>query len=106
MKLIWYPKCSTCRRAFDYLKNNNISFEVQDITLNTPSEEDLKKYILLSGENISNLFNASGIKYRELVLKNILPNISDEEKIAILASDRMLIKRPLLVMDEKVFVGF
>lgn len=101
-----YPKCSTCVKAKNYLENNNVNFDIKDIVLDTPSIDDLKKYITLSGLDIKRFFNTSGMKYRELELKDKLSLMSNDEMIKLLASDGMLIKRPLLVCDDKVFVGF
>ena len=104
--LILYPKCSTCIKAKKYLENNNISFTMRDIVIDTPNIDELRKYINISGKDIRKFFNTSGMKYRELGLKDKLNSMSDEEMLKILASDGMLIKRPLLVSDNKVLIGF
>jgi arsenate reductase len=104
--LILYPKCSTCIKAKKYLEENNIIFELRDIVMDTPSVEELKKYISLSGKDIRKFFNTSGLKYRELGLKDKLNFMSDDEMINLLASDGMLIKRPLLVLNDNVLIGF
>ena len=106
MLLISYPKCSTCKRAEKFLKDNHVSYDVRDIVLNTPSTNELKRYIDISGKNINKFFNTSGMKYRELGLKDKLGNMSDDDKIKLLSSDGMLIKRPLLVGDDFTLVGF
>ena len=108
MKYIFieYPKCSTCLKAKKYLDDNNISYEMRDIVLNTPSEEELLKFVSMSSKDIRKFFNTSGMKYRELDLKNRLSSMSNEEMINLLSSDGMLIKRPLLVSDDKVLIGF
>ena len=106
MLLILYPKCSTCKKAESYLKSHHISYDIRDIVLNTPSYEELKRYIELSGKDIQKFFNTSGLKYRELGLKDILKDMTDEDKIHLLASDGMLIKRPLLVGDNFICIGF
>ena len=106
MKLIWYPKCSTCKNAKKYLDDKGYSFDTQDIVLETPSKEDLGLFISKSGKDISKFFNTSGMKYRELGLKDKLPTMSEDEKLDLLCSDGMLIKRPILVTDNKVYVGF
>lgn len=104
--LILYPRCSTCIKAMNYLEKNNINFEIRDIVLDTPSVNDLKRYINNSGKDIHKFFNTSGMKYRELGLKDKLSSMSFDEMLNLLASDGMLIKRPLLVCDNKVLIGF
>lgn len=104
--LIIYPKCSTCIKAKKYLENKNIKFDTRDIVLDTPNVDELKKYIDISGVDIKKFFNTSGMKYRELGLKEKLSTMSNDEMIELLASDGMLIKRPLLVSDNKVLIGF
>lgn len=93
-------------KAKNYLNSKEISFKEQDIVLDTPSINELKKYISLSGKDINKFFNTSGLKYRELGLKNKLLDMSYEDKLKLLASDGMLIKRPILVCKNKVLVGF
>lgn len=106
MILIWYPKCSTCKKAYKFLDNKNFSFQTRDIVLDTPSREELNMYILKSKKSISSFFNTSGMKYRELGLKDKLKTMSDDDKISLLSSDGMLIKRPILITENKVYVGF
>lgn len=106
MLLILYPKCSTCKKAESFFKEHDISYEVKDIVLNTPSVNELKGYIKMSGLDISRFFNTSGMKYRELGLKDKLKVMSYEDKVNLLASDGMLIKRPLLIGKDFVLVGF
>ena len=103
---IEYPKCSTCQKAKKWLQENNIEFEDRHILEQTPTAQELEKWIKQSNKEIKSWFNTSGLKYRELNLKEKLPTISDEEKIELLTSDGMLIKRPILVIDNKVLVGF
>ncbi len=103
---VWYPKCSTCQKAKKWLEANDISFEEQHIVEETPSKEELEKWIRQSGLEIKKFFNTSGLKYKELNLKEKLPNMSDTEKIELLASNGMLIKRPLLINDKVILVGF
>ena len=103
---IEYPKCSTCQKAKKQLQENNIEFEDRHILEQTPTAQELEKWIKQSNKEIKSWFNTSGLKYRELKLKEKLPTMSDEEKIKLLASDGMLIKRPILVIDNKVLVGF
>lgn len=104
--LVWYPKCSTCQKAKKWLEANNISFAERHIVEETPSKEELEKWIKQSGLEIKKFFNTSGLKYKELNLKEKLPNMSDIEKIELLASNGMLIKRPLLINDKVILVGF
>ena len=108
MKVLFveYPKCSTCQKAKKWLIDNNIDFEDRHIVENTPTESELKKWILDSKKDIKKFFNTSGLKYKELNLKEKLPNMSDNEKIRLLASNGMLIKRPLLISEDNIFVGF
>ena len=103
---IEYPKCSTCQKAKKWLQENNIEFEDRHILEQTPTAQELEKWIKQSNKEIKSWFNTSGLKYRELKLKEKLPTMSDEEKIELLTSDGMLIKRPILVIDNKVLVGF
>lgn len=105
MIFIWYPKCSTCKKAKKWLDDNNIEYTLRDIVLDTPSALELTKWIKNSGIDIKKFFNTSGMKYRELGLKDKLDNMSFEEKVKLLSSDGMLIKRPLIVGD-KIIVGF
>lgn len=103
---IEYPKCTTCRKAKKFLTENNVDFEDRDIVLNNPTEEELDKWIKLSGLEIKKFFNTSGVLYREMNLKDKLKDMSQEQMIKLLASDGKLVKRPLLVTEEKVLVGF
>lgn len=103
---IEYPKCSTCKKAKKWLEDNNINFEDRNIIEDTPTEKELKKWIIESKKDIKSFFNTSGMKYRELNLKEKLPQMTEEEKIKLLASDGMLIKRPLLIRKNMVLLGF
>ena len=103
---IEYPKCSTCKNAKKWLKENNVEFIERNIVEEIPTEKELKEWIKISGEEIKKWFNTSGLKYKELNLKEKLPSMSDEEKIKLLASNGMLIKRPLLISDKGIFIGF
>ena len=103
---IEYPKCSTCQKAKKWLIENNVEFEDRHIVENNPSEEELTKWIELGGKEIKKWFNTSGLKYKSLNLKDKLPNMSDKEKIKLLASDGMLVKRPILVNDKGILIGF
>ena len=106
MLFIEYPKCSTCKKAKCYLDNNKKDYVDRNIVLDNPNKDELKKWINMSGKDIQKFFNTSGIKYRELNLKEVLKNLSFDEKLDILASDGMLVKRPLLVLDDKVLIGY
>jgi arsenate reductase len=103
---IEYPKCSTCKKAKDWLKQNNIKFEERNIVTETPTVKELTDWIEKSGQDIKKWFNTSGLKYKELNLKEKLSNMSDKEKIELLASDGMLIKRPIIISDKGIFTGF
>ncbi|MGE7545811.1 arsenate reductase family protein [Sporosarcina newyorkensis] len=101
-----YPKCGTCRKAKKWLENEGISFEEVNIAEQPPSEEELRMMIANSGLELKKFFNTSGMKYRELQLKDKLPNMTDDEKVVLLASDGMLIKRPIVTDGQRVTVGF
>lgn len=103
---IEYPKCSTCKKAKKWLEDNKIEFEDRHIIENTPTVAELKKWIKMSDKDIKKWFNTSGLKYKELNLKDKLPLMSDDEKIELLSTDGMLIKRPILVLENKVLIGF
>ena len=103
---IEYPKCSTCKNAKKWLIQNNIEFDDRNIVENTTTKEELEKWIKQSKKEIKKFFNTSGLKYKELNLKEKLPNMTDKEKIELLSSDGMLIKRPLLITDKEILVGF
>ena len=103
---ITYPKCSTCQKAKKFLDENKVKYTEKNIVLETPSYEELKEIIESSGMPLSKFFNTSGMLYKSMGLKNELQNCSDDEKIRLLSSNGMLIKRPLLVKNKKVYVGF
>lgn len=103
---IEYPKCSTCQKAKKWLDENEIKYEDRHIVEQNPTAEELTKWIKQSGFEIKKFFNTSGLKYKELNLKEKLPNMSDNEKIKLLASDGMLVKRPILISDKVVLLGF
>ena len=103
---IEYPKCSTCKKAKKWLEDNNIEFKERNIVEETPTVKELTEWIERSGLDIKKWFNTSGLKYKELNLKEKLINMSDKEKIKLLASDGMLIKRPVLVSNKGIFTGF
>lgn len=106
MLLIEYPKCSTCQKARKWLEANEISVQLRNIKEDSPSIEDLKGWQKLSGLPLKKFFNTSGLKYKELGLKDTLSSMSEDEQFALLASDGMLVKRPILVGSSFVLVGF
>lgn len=106
MLFVNYPKCTTCKKAKAFLDNIGISYEDRNIKDQNPTEEELTKWIKLSGLDVRRFFNTSGLLYRSLGLKDKLDHMNDEEKIKLLASDGMLVKRPILVDGDKVLVGF
>ena len=101
-----YPKCSTCKKAEKFLKENNIEFINRNIVEENPSAEELALWMEKSGLEPRKFFNTSGVLYREMNLKDKIKTMSKEEIIEILSTNGMLVKRPLLVMDDKVLVGF
>ena len=103
--IIHYPKCSTCQKAIKFLKENNIDFKERDIVLDNPNKKEIKEFLLKNNE-INKYFNTSGILYRELNLKDKIKTMSEEEKINILSSNGKLIKRPLLILDDNILIGF
>lgn len=106
MLFVCYPKCSTCQKARKWLDANEVEYTERHIKEANPSAEELKEWIAKSGQPVKKFFNTSGMLYRELNLKERLPQMTDEEKIELLATDGMLVKRPLLVCDDTVFAGF
>lgn len=103
---ICYEKCSTCKKAQKFLTDNKIDFIKRDIKENNPSKEELDKLIKLSGKDVKSFFNTSGLVYKELKLKDRLSLMSYEEKLSVLSTNGMLVKRPILVLKNKVLVGF
>lgn len=101
-----YPKCTTCQKAKKWLDSNQISYEDRHIKEQNPNAKELTAWILKSGQPIKNFFNTSGLVYKELQLKDKLDEMSDNEKIQILATDGMLVKRPLVIGDDFVLIGF
>ena len=105
MLFVHYPKCTTCKRAKKWLDEHQISYEERDIKENNPSLEELKEWYQRSGLPLKR-FNTSGMLYKEMKLKDKLPEMSEDEQLALLASDGMLVKRPIVVTKESVLVGF
>ena len=106
MLFIYYPKCSTCQKAKKWLDANGIAYEERPIKEENPSAEELKAWHQMSGLPLKKFFNTSGMLYKEMKLKDKLPEMNDEEKYALLATDGMLVKRPLLVGENFVLTGF
>lgn len=106
MLLIEYPKCSTCQRAKKYLDLKNIDYDVRNIVEDKLNKKELDLLIKKSQKNINKFFNTSGLKYRELKLSSKLLNMTYEEKLEILSTDGMLVKRPLLELENTVLIGF
>lgn len=103
---VCYPKCTTCKKAEKWLQENGLDYEMRDIKTDNPSKEELKTWYEKSGLDIKRFFNTSGMIYREMQLKDKLPDMSEEEKLELLATDGMLVKRPILVTEDQVLVGF
>ena len=106
MLFLCYPKCSTCQKAKAFLDANNIPYELRDIKLDNPTEEELRRWHALSGLPLKKFFNTSGLLYKSMELKDKLPGMSEEEMLQLLSTDGMLVKRPLLIGEEFVLVGF
>ncbi len=106
MLFICYPKCSTCRKAQAWLEQKNIPYTMRDIKTDKPSAEELRTWVAQSGLGVRKFFNTSGLLYKSMQLKDKLPVMSEEEQIDLLATDGMLVKRPLLIGDGFVLVGF
>jgi arsenate reductase (glutaredoxin) len=102
----WYPKCGTCRNAKKWLDEHQLSYEAVHIVDNPPSREEIKEYYQKSGLELKKFFNTSGMKYRELGVKDKLKTSTEDELLDLLASDGMLLKRPILTDGEHVTVGF
>lgn len=106
MTFVCYPRCTTCQKAQKWLTERGLAFDIRDIKENNPTEAELRKWHELSGLPLKRFFNTSGLKYKELALKDKLPTMSEDEQYKLLATDGMLVKRPILVGDNFVLVGF
>lgn len=106
MLFLEYPKCSTCQKAKKWLESKGAQFEDRHIVEQPPTAAELKTWIPRSGLPLKRFFNTSGLKYKELGLKDKLPGMSEAEQLALLAADGMLVKRPLLVTEDRVMPGF
>ena len=101
-----YPKCSTCKKAQKWLDENGKNYEMRDIKTDKPTEDELAEWWEKSGLPLKRFFNTSGNLYKEMKLKDRLPEMSEADQISLLATDGMLVKRPILVSEDKVLVGF
>ncbi len=106
MLFIEYPKCSTCKKAKAWLDNHNVEFDDRHIVGDNPTADELRLWHKMSDLPLRRFFNTSGMLYRDLALKDKLPDMSEDEMLELLASNGMLVKRPLLVLDDTVLVGF
>lgn len=106
MQFICYSKCTTCQKAKKWLDEKNISYQERTIKTENPGYEELKDWLAVSGLPVKRFFNTSGLLYKEMNLKDRLPQMSEDEQLRLLASDGMLVKRPLLIGGDWVLVGF
>ena len=106
LKFICYPKCTTCKKAQNWLDENGVKYELRDIKSDNPTFEELSGWYHISAQPLKKFFNTSGLLYKSMELKNKLPEMSEEEMLRLLSSDGMLVKRPLLVGDDFVLIGF
>jgi arsenate reductase len=106
MLLICYPKCGTCRKAQKWLEDNGIGYDYRDIKTDNPSAEELAGWIRSSGLPARKFFNTSGMIYRDMQLKDKLPSMTEDEMVSLLATDGMLVKRPIAVLPDRILVGF
>ena len=106
IKFFCYPKCSTCKKAEKWLNENGVNFTVRDIKENNPSFDELKEWYDMSGLELKKFFNTSGMLYRSMGLKDKLKDMSEDEQLKLLATDGMLVKRPLVIGDDFVLTGF
>ena len=106
IQFIYYPKCSTCMKALKHLKEKELSFQSRDIVLETPTKEELKQWIERKNEGIKPFFNTAGQVYKTLKLKDKINELSIDEAVELLSTYGMLIKRPLLVLDNQIILGY
>lgn len=106
MTFICYPKCTTCQKAQKWLEDNGVTYTLRNIKEDKPSYDELKAWYAESGLPLKKFFNTSGLLYKSLALKDKLPTMSEEEMLQLLATDGMLVKRPLVIGDGFVLVGF
>ena len=106
IKFICYPRCTTCQKAKKWLDDNKIQYELRDIKEDNPSFEELSAWYEISGLSLKKFFNTSGLLYKSMELKDKLPAMSEEEQLKLLSTDGMLVKRPLVIGEDFVLVGF
>lgn len=106
VKFICYPKCSTCQKARKWLEENGVAYEPRDIKSENPTAEELEQWYRMSDLPLRKFFNTSGLMYKSMELKNKLPTMTETEMLALLATDGMLVKRPLVISDDFVLLGF
>lgn len=106
MLFIEYPKCTTCQKAKKFLIDNNVDFTARHIKEENPTYDELKTWYEKSGLPLKKFFNTSGLLYKSMELKNKLPEMSEEEQLKLLSTDGMLVKRPILITEDKILVGF
>lgn len=106
MLFICYPKCSTCQKAKKWLDEHKVEYTERHIVEDNPTYDELKEWYAKSGLSLKKFFNTSGLLYKEMQLKDKLPDMSEEEQLKLLATNGMLVKRPLIVVEDKVLVGF
>ena len=106
MLILCYPKCSTCKKAKKWLDEHNLQYTERHIAEDNPSYDELKEWYEKSGLVLKKFFNTSGVLYKEMELKNKLPLMSEDEQLKLLATNGMLVKRPILINKNKILVGF
>ncbi len=106
LKFICYPKCTTCQKEKKWLDENHMEYDLRDIKTDRPTLEELTAWYKMSGLPLKRFFNTSGLLYKSLALKDKLPAMTEDEMLSLLSTDGMLVKRPILVGDDFVLVGF
>ena len=106
MLVLCYPRCGTCKKALKWLEDNGLEYEYRHIVENNPTRDELKDWYERSGLPLKKFFNTSGLKYKELNLKDRIPEMTKDEIFNLLSTDGMLVKRPILLEGDKVLVGF
>ncbi|MCR4710487.1 MAG: arsenate reductase family protein [Clostridiales bacterium] len=106
MLVLCYPRCGTCKKALKWLEDNGLEYEYRHIVENNPTRDELKDWYERSGLPLKKFFNTSGLKYKELNLKDRIPEMTEDEIFDLLSTDGMLVKRPILIEGDKVLVGF
>ena len=106
MLVFCYPRCGTCKKALKWLEDNGLEYEYRHIVENNPTRDELKDWYERSGLPLKKFFNTSGLKYKELNLKDRIPEMTEDEIFDLLSTDGMLVKRPILLEGDKVLVGF